>query len=160
MSDKPREWRDWWVPADVLMPANGRGYIAEHIPDIHVIEYSAYTELKAQLERAKAHDLTSAVLAADVDLRSQLEDLQADTLELLDIAGKVKAERDEARAQRETAIHNEGRLNLLIGDIRAQNDKLITALKIIGCPEHMGENAITAREALAAYEADSGKGEG
>lgn len=111
MSDKPREW---WLEEDPKelgctnvtfddpRPA-AKGWV------YRVIEYSAYTELKAKFDRlsetAQATDsLLALVHSQRIEASAQLEavtkelaDLQAGTLELLEVADKVKTERDDAR---------------------------------------------------------------
>lgn len=76
--EKPREW---WIPEDVLMPANARGKLAEYIPEIRVVEHAAYQAVCAERVKARAEieRLKSSIDATrDFHERADIDALRID----------------------------------------------------------------------------------
>lgn len=137
--NKPREWTlldggsYWYVDG----PAPER--FSQVAVNIRVIERSAFEALRAELDELKARlpvfiklDETTEAFVQTHAAIENMKIFQKESLELQVMNRQLRADLNLTMCQKETAIEAKGRLNLLIGEVRAEltdcEYKLSTAL--------------------------------
>lgn len=98
---KAGEPREWWINTfSRVVFEHEPGLALKMDPEIvRVVEAKAYDALKAELDKAKSLDLTTAVLAKDIELAAELERARAAAKSNLEYIGQFKLELAEARAE-------------------------------------------------------------